>query len=210
MFSLFVPSIIVLCFTLAFPAFAQTLTIHGAQPEIIELLRKKSPELFDNSSSLSEIDYLVRLLMEHGSFERVSAYRGPDGNISIEAQAIKLLSGIKVTGNRIASTAALLEIIELKEGDKFDKRKITESGEQLKAFYSEQGYFNAIVEIRFANASDGRLEASFVIDEKSPCKVSAVEFTTLNPYLRQKVRSAVIIPPPGFDGCCLTKHQTDV
>ncbi|MBK8201056.1 MAG: BamA/TamA family outer membrane protein [Bdellovibrionales bacterium] len=188
MFSLFVPSIIVLCFTLAFPAFAQTLKIHGAQPEIIEFLRKKSPELFDNSSSLSEIDYLVRLLMEHGSFERVSAYRGPDGNISIEAQAIKLLSGIKVTGNRIASTAALLEIIELKEGDKFDKRKITESGERLKAFYSEQGYFNAIVEIRFANASDGRLESSFVIDEKSPCKVSAVEFTTLNPYLQQKLQ----------------------
>lgn len=188
MFSLFVPSIIVLCFTLAFPAFAQTLTIHGAQPEIIELLRKKSPELFDNSSSLSEIDYLVRLLMEHGSFERVSAYRSPEGNVSIEAQAIKLLSGIKVTGNRIASTTALLEIIELKEGDKFDKRKITESGERLKTFYSEQGYFNTVVEIRFANASDGRLEATFAIDEKSPCEVSVVEFNTLNPYLRQRLQ----------------------
>lgn len=170
---------------------AETLKIRGASTQLIESIREDFPELFDSQFNLAEIDEFVRLLMKRGSFERVSAYKSQDGNIYIEALPIKLVKEISVVGNHIISTVSILEIIGLKEGDKFDKKKIMESGEKLRDYYADQGHFNTVIEVKFVNNSDAGINISFIIDEKESCEVTKIEFDTLNPYLQKKLQLRV-------------------
>lgn len=170
-------------------AHSQTLKIQGAPTEVVEAVRRQAPDLFDSQSSLSEIDQLVRLIMEQGVFEKVSAYRTPGGDVVIEAQSIKTISAVKIMGNQNSSAETLFELIGIKSGEKFDKKKIIESGERLKAFYADQGYFNTLIEVKFVNSGLGLIEIIFNIEERSPCRITSIEITTPNLPLKKKLEA---------------------
>ena len=167
---------------------SQVLKIQGASESVVSSVRKKYPQLFDKTSSLSEIDEIVRQLMKAGTFEKITAYQQTNGNIIVDVQTLRRISAVEIHGHNITSTAAIRDLLALKPGDRFERKTIMEAGERLKEFYGESGYYNTVVEVKFINSGENQVEIHFEIDEKAPCRIFGIEFMSPNKVLNERLQ----------------------
>lgn len=182
---------IVALFLSSWGAQAQVLKIQGAPPGTVESLQKKYPQLFDKSTSLAEIDELVRQLMTVGNFEKVTALQQGNGDVVIEVQVLRRLTDVQIRGNKSFSTNSIKDLLDLKTGQNFERGSVTEAGERLKEFYGENGFYSTVVEVKFATLPDNQIQVVFEIDERSPCRIESLEFVTENQGLREYLHRRV-------------------
>lgn len=174
--------------TWASTARANPIEIQGVDSSHQQMLMEKLPKLGNRPVALDLVDEALRLLMATGEFERVTAERTPEG-VKIIATPLRLVGDIKIEGNQLASDKALLEVIQIEPGEKFDRRKILRAGEELKAFYGERGYFNTVIEVEFLKKEKNQLTIHFAVTENEPCLVSSLRFEGANTDLGDKLLS---------------------
>lgn len=154
-------------------------------------LKRELPSLFAPSVEPSVLDEAIRLLMAKGTYETVSAVRSSDGNYELVGKSIHPLEAIEIRGNHKVEETALRELLDFKVGDRFDRRRVVNSGERFKNYYAEHGFFDAIIEISFekGTASPNGVRVIFEIQEKSPCLITGLDFQTANVDLKEKLDS---------------------
>ncbi|MCB0384142.1 MAG: hypothetical protein KDD43_02020, partial [Bdellovibrionales bacterium] len=179
--------IFLMTFVWTIEAYSQVLKIQGASQPVVDSVRKKYPHLFDKNSSLAEVDEIVRQLMSAGSFEKITAYQQSNGNILIDVQTLRRISGVQVRGHSIASAATIKDLLALKPSDRFERKAVMEAGERLKEFYGERGFYNTVVEVKFINTGESQVEILFEIEEREPCRIFGIEFVSPNKGLNDRL-----------------------
>lgn len=184
-------------------ASARQVILEGLTKSEVQKLEKKFPGLKNKNNSLAVLDRVSQHIMSLKRFESVEIVVRDDGRFVVVATPLRKVKEIILKGNSSASRSDLLDVINLEKDENFEKRRILEIGERLKAFYGERGFFNTIIEVAFEKIDDRTMNIRFSISEGLPCRIASIEIRSKNPQLNSRLRSTV----SGFRGRVLTNSQ---
>ncbi len=140
-----------------------------------------------HSKTAEDFDEIIRKLMLTGHYQKVSVVTAAEG-LKIEAQPIHRVRALVLKGNKNFSSRELVAVTKINVGDRFDRDKITQQISQLKAFYGENGFYNAVIELEFLKQTNGDFIIQVSIDEKNPCQIQAILIESPNIYLQKKIK----------------------
>jgi outer membrane protein assembly complex protein YaeT len=150
-------------------------------------IKNTFPKLWTTPPTQAELDNVIRFLMKEGSYEIVSFEKRWSGEYIIVGRPLRTIEEIRITGAATISQAKILETLELKVGDRFDRKKAMAAGEKLKNFYGESGYFNTIINLSFPKAGNENVILQFEIKENAPCRLERLTIDTSNPVLKRRL-----------------------
>ena len=78
--------------------------------------------------------------MARGTYENVFVERG-NGGFVITGKPLRTVEKVELRGVKKVSESELRELIELKPGERFDRKKAVSAGERMKTYYGEHGFF---------------------------------------------------------------------
>ena len=142
-------------------------------------------------SVLEKGDEVIRALMLTGHYQRVSTYQDASGQLLVSAVPIRKIEKVEVEGVKSFSKSEILKMTGLSAGDRFERNKAVQGGEKIKAFYGENGFYNAIVEVEFRRQKNGDQIVHFQIDEKAPCRIIGFSIQSENPLLQKKLEDSL-------------------
>lgn len=183
----------------------QGLILKNVPPEIQQELMEQFPEIRAGDVPAPVIDNAIRFLVDKNVFDAVRAETDARGQLSIVVELRRLVGEINFKGDRSLPWRDLKNALKIQSGDRFDRSLAIESGENLKRIYGEAGYFNAIVDIGFEQQPDGTVNVTYTIDEKVPCRIRAIDISSHNQELRDRLSSEV----RRFNGYRLTQENLD-
>lgn len=154
-----------------------------------EHLKKTLPRLQAGDADLAVLDEAIRVLMSRGTYENVFVERTVAG-FEIIGKPLRVIEEIKFSGTHEISESDLRELLDLKIGDRFDRKKAVASGEKMKQYYGEHGFFNTVIEMNFQKTESKNIRLVFDIQEKAPCLIQSLEFITPNTDLKAKLNSS--------------------
>lgn len=186
-----------------FSATARQVLLEGLSESEITNIQKKFPEIKAKNTSLATLDKVIQYIMSLKRFESVELMEREDRRFILVATPLRKVNEIILIGNRSASDSEILDVIDLEKEENFEKRRILEIGERLKAFYGERGFFNTIIEVAFEKIDDRSMNISFTISEGLPCRIASLEIRSKNPSLNGKLADRI----SGFKGRVLTNSQ---
>ena len=167
---------------------AAAVTLSDLNPGDEAVLKRELPALFGEKPGLSVLDEAIRILIGRGHYENVFVQR-TNGHLELIGKPLRLIEKIRFTGVQEIDESDLRDILEMKPGDRFDRKKAVAAGERIKNYYGEHAYFNAIVEINFKKSESKNIEISYDIQEKIPCMIVGIEYVTPNTDLHEKLQS---------------------
>lgn len=169
---------------------AAAVTFRDLSPADETRLKKELPSLFNGSvPEYSVLDEAIRVLMSQGTFENIFVDKKANGQIEITGKPLRLVEDVVFTGNSEIDADDLRDVMEIKNGDRFDRKKAVAAAEKIKNLYGERGYFNAIVELGFNKAESKNIRLNIDIQEGAPCRIKGLHFETPNSDLRAKLNS---------------------
>lgn len=170
-------------------AFALPAVLRDVRPQDEERLKKELPSLFTAAGpDLPTLDEAIRVLMAQGGYENVFV-ESKNGHYEITGKPLRLVEEILFNGVNEADTDELRALLEIKPGDRFDRKKAVTSAEKIKNYYGEQGFFNAIVEINFTKLESKNIRLNIDIKEGPPCRIKGLIFETANTDLKARLDS---------------------
>ncbi len=152
-------------------------------------LRKELPALFLDGADLATFDEALRILLKTGRYENVYVEDIGGGQLRLTGKPLRTVERIVVNGTKAIGEPAIRELIEVKVGERFDRKKAVLSGEKIKTNYGERGFFNAVVEIDFQVAANKNLIVQYTIQENKPCTIAGVSINTPNSDLKKGLES---------------------
>ncbi len=180
---------ILLLFALVFFALpAAAVTFRNITPADEARLRKDLPALFvTGTPEYALLDEAIRVLMNQGTFENIFVERKAGGQIEITGKPLRLIEDVVFNGVSELEPSDLREAMEIKNGDRFDRKKAVAAAEKIKNLYGERGYFNAVVELSFNKTENQNILLNIDIQEGAVCRIKGLYFETPNADLRGKL-----------------------
>lgn len=178
-----------LCFLLVLSAraFSAPVSLRDLNEKDVAQLRAKLPELFKDNPDLATLDEAIRITMAQGTYENVFVERRTDGSYEIIGKPVRLIETVEFKGLNKIEESELREFIDMKAGERFDRKRSVSSGEKIKNYYGEHGFFNAIVEVSFEKLPNHNIRVVYTVIEKEPCIIQALEFKTANTDLKARL-----------------------
>lgn len=175
-FILFLPSI----------AWSRTVSLQDIREADLNRLRRDLPVLFTANATLATVDQAIRLLVETGNYENVFAVQ-KGSRTQLIGKPLRLVESIEFNGERAVDDDDLLALMELRVGERFDRKKAVSSAEKMKVYYSERGFFSTVIEINFNRTPQGHMALVYNVKENTPCRIASVDFDTVNTDLKAKL-----------------------
>lgn len=171
-----------LVLSLVLPGFAYGagVVFRDLNPKDEEHLKKSLPKLLTLDVDLSTLDEAIRVLMSRGYYENIFIERSSSGKYEIVGKPLRVVEEIRFTGVHEVSEADLRDLVDFKVGDRFDRKKAVASGEKMKNYYGEHGFFNTVIELGFQKTESKNIRLVFDIQEKPPCLIKRLDFDTPN------------------------------
>jgi outer membrane protein insertion porin family len=180
---------LILILTLISPWLAQAreLVYSGVSKSHISRIEKTFSLREGQVIRVRQAGQVSKFLMKTKYYESVNVFRLKNGKLQIEAVPVREISSIVMRGNSRYSRSKLIEISELKEGQKFVQRSAVEGGEKIKAYYGRSGFFNAVIEIDIKALDSRKMSVIYRVKEGAACKIKSIEFTSKNLALNKKL-----------------------
>ena len=181
----------------------------GFPAKNIESIKKKYPQIFVKTPTVSQIDTLIKYLMKTGQYENLRVYKSARKNrifYSIEATFAKTINKINLSGYKQFSRQELLDALDIRVGQKFDLNAVKNSAKQIKDYYAKNGYLNASVQIKNELSSDKKnkkIDISYYIIENSLSIISKIIITSQNKKLNDQIEDLL----DGFKDQPLSESQ---
>jgi len=152
----------------AFPAFkVQDIKLEGIQHVKPGVVFHNFPINTGNVINQQALSAAVKKLYKSGYFQDIEVAR--DGNVlTLKLTERPAISKIRVKGNKVIKTPALLEGLEqggLKEGVVFKRSAIERIKAELQTVYASQGRYNAKIETQIEPLSGNRVAVNIEIKE---------------------------------------------
>lgn len=169
-------------------AWAAPVTLRDLHPRDEALLRREIPALFKpEGADLATLDQAIRVLIGQGTYENVYVDRKESGAFELVGKPLRLIEDIVISGTKQIDADDLRALIEIKPGDRFDRKRAVAAAEKIKNHYGEEGYFNAIVELNINKGENKNLRLNIDIQEKEPCRIKGLRFETANVDLKARL-----------------------
>ncbi len=167
-----------------FPSWATSLHFRDLNPKDEETLKKELPRLFKGEPELSTFDDAIRILMRDGTYENVFVERVGENSYELIGKPLRKVQEIRFSGVHEVSESELRDLVDFKTGDRFDRKRAVASGEKMKNYYGEHGFFNTVIELGFQKTDSKDIRLVFDVQERPPCVIKGLEFDTPNTDLK--------------------------
>lgn len=159
----------------------------GLNASAITQLRHDLPHVFQGDFTYEEADEIIRHLLATGLYEKVQSLVDDQNQVHIQVQPFHTLKEIKISGQSKFSDSELNKLLDLKQGERFDRQAILLATEKIKQTYGESGYFNAIVEVNFEKLADEQVNVLINVNEGSPCVLRDMVIESSNRELNERL-----------------------
>ena len=127
------------------------------------------------------LDEDVKRLYESGYFMSVTAdiEKSSDGRVDIvyKTKAKPKIRDIIFQGNKKFDEKALRGKMTLERGFPLNDKKLQDSLNNIRDFYTEEGYLETVITPKVETIEDGSVDVIFIINENLRLKVNSVNFT---------------------------------
>lgn len=178
---------IVMAMAFNLSAWAESVKLVDVYEQDQEQLQKEVPGLFSGTPTLAELDQALKLLLATSQYENVHVEQLDNGSYQLAAKPIRIVEKVVFKGNSSFSSSELRELIEIKAGDRFERRKAVAAGEKLKEHYGQNGFFNTIIDLNFIKGQNQNIILNFEIKELTSCRIQTVEIETENLELKARL-----------------------
>ena len=193
---------------LLFPVLLMTVIAAGAEVGAVKFIQEGKNPIPDDllqvalrlrpgmEFSAAHMDEDLKNLYNTGKIsDAVSEFRTmPDGKIEIiyKITPSPIISVFKIEGNEKFSTKDLQECLVIADGDRLSSRALSQSVENLRKFYQEKGYSDAVISLP-ATIPDGNggVIVTVKIEENLRLKVNDVTFEGVTVFKERELRSAM-------------------
>lgn len=165
----------------------EALELREIDPADQQKIKKEHPGWFREDPTQAQLDELIRELMKQNTYESVSFERSASGELVVVGRPLRNVEEIRFSGEDAFSKTRLLEVMEMKPGDKFDRKKAVAAGEKLKQFYGESGYFNTVINLTFPKGKNQNIILNFDIHENAPCRIVQIDLKVENKILKSRL-----------------------
>ncbi len=175
-----------LCSGVSLVSFGKPLQFGNLSPELYAEASEAFPNLLTQNPAPSELDQLLRWLMNKGIFENLQIVE-INGALQLQFRYLKNIKQINYTGLNTFDARELNQWIPIETGQKFDARILNEIKEKIINYYSEQAYLNTKVEVSYVDSSENTVDLNIQIQEGEPLKVNSIFLDCKNSELNQKL-----------------------
>ncbi len=153
---------------------------------------------------------LSKLYRARGYWQaRVGPYRVREVGDGLADVDIPVAAGPRVElgfrGNLSFSREALLRALDYDGAERLDGEMLSRLSRRLRAFYVEQGFFQAAVRSESARRAD-RLIERFIIDEGRPLHVARIDVTGADHLSAEAVRAQILAAVTGEERAAVFDH----
>jgi outer membrane protein insertion porin family len=170
----------------------RVLRFSGVPMTEASLIRNKFPFVFEREVSLSEIDEIVRWLMSTGHYSNIEVVERDTSSGTRElvllANVLRHIQNITIDGNHLFAKSEVSQILNISEGQIFERKELLAAADELRNSYERAGYHNARVEIDFKLPNDTQVEIHVTVNEGTPLRVSDLTVETVNDDLTQRLK----------------------
>lgn len=184
---IFKPFIVILLAIFSLRSHAATV-LRDVNPKDEARLKKELPELFSASPEMWVYDEAIRILMSQGQYENVFIDKN-GSKAEVIGKPLRVIEAIVFTGVDGVGEDELRELLEIKPGDRFDRKKAVGAAEKLKAYYADQGFYSAVVELGFNKTESKNIRLNIDVKENAPTRIKSLTFNTANTDLKKKLDS---------------------
>jgi outer membrane protein insertion porin family len=141
------------------------------------------------------LDEDIKRLFETGYFINVKAdvKKTPDGQVDITfyTESRPKIKKIVIEGNKKYETKKLNDKITLEKGFPLNDKKLLDTLNNLRDFYKQEGYLDALVTYEIKTNEDSSVNVIFLINEQLRLKVNSVNFTGNTVFYKVTLRKVV-------------------
>jgi len=168
-------------------AWGASVAFQDVAPSDLDWLKQQLPQAFGANVNYETLDQVVRALMTKGSYENVYIEESLPGAFVVMGKPIRIVDAVEFHGARQIQAAELRDLIDVKVGDRFDRKRAVQAAEKIKNYYGEHGFFNAVVELDFQKTEKKDIQLIFTIQENAPCMIRGLTFVTANTDLKARL-----------------------
>lgn len=154
-------------------------------------IKKRFPFVFEREVTLSEVDEVVRYLMSTGNFSNIEVIerQTPEGlrELVLVAGLLRRIREVQVRGNSAISTDAIIDVLDVTQGETFERKDLLAAADELRRRYEQNGFNNAKVEIEFNLPSDNQVDIDIKITEGLPVRIAEITMETQNSELSKRL-----------------------
>lgn len=137
---------------------------------------KLTPEMGDN---------IIRYLMNKGLYDKVEIEEEKSGGpYHIQVEYTHKISSLNYVGNHEYYESELAEMLQVKEGQKFDIETLLEGAEKIKINYATKGFLNAQVDLLLPKNIQGDIDVKVQITENQRTLIRKINFEISNKKLK--------------------------
>ena len=141
------------------------------------------------------LDEDIKRLSGTGYFKHVAAdiEKTPDGRVDVVFKTVSepRIRDIVFHGNKKFKDLKLREKITLEPGMPMNDKKLKDTLANLRAFYNDEGFYDATVSPETVDAGNGEVDLVFNIMENFRLRINSVDFTGNTVYYNITLRNAV-------------------
>lgn len=192
-----------LLFTLLSSSALGAVRFEGLIEEDKARLLKAYPRIEQSNPTQSDVDQMLRLLMENQNYADLDVIRQDDRSLVFKATPMRKLEKIEIIGNSALDDTDIMNALDLKPGTAFNQNKLKSGGEKLQELYGRKGYFNATFTFSYTEKEATSLVLEVKIKENSPCRIEDIVFESTNASLVKRLHREV----KGYRGDIFTEES---
>jgi outer membrane protein insertion porin family len=148
---------------------------------------KQIPSLNTNKFSRSDLDALVRYLVNQEQFDSVQIQVEDDGNsFFLNVGRARRISSIRFSGFSYLSEAEIQQVFAVPPKSVFDQQSLIEGGDRVRRLYVERGFQNAVVDLEFARLSATDIGVDIKIKENKQTLIQKIDLRANNPDFKNR------------------------
>ena len=182
-----------LCFFISLFAFSKEVKIEGlSKLSILDLQTLTNTDLNDTNFDESQINSLIIDLINSDLISNVD-YLEEDSYFLLSVIESDLIENIFINGNQYVKDDIILDFIDTKEGNIFNKNLLLDDVNRIKNIYAAQGFDDIQIKSITESYSPNKVNLIFYIEEGNRTKITNIKFegnsTFSNKFLLSKINS---------------------
>jgi outer membrane protein insertion porin family len=151
--------------------------IHLSEPVAKEILGFEAGDLL----SEKKIDESIKKFFTHGYFTDIRVDEN-NGVLTYHFQEKSVISRIEIDGYGQGDETENSELLQLKKGALYDKKKIDDAKKRLVETISQEGYIDTIVEVETKTLDNGSMELLFKVNKGENIIIEKLSFEGMNAF----------------------------
>ncbi len=170
-------------------AWSRTLDLQALDQPTTQGLLTALPALNSPEFSRGDLEDALRWLIQSGNFDSAQYTSADAEHFTLLAGKTKRIHSILLKGNNSIGDTEIRNVFGVSESGSFEPETLLEAGKKVQAYYKDQGFMNAVIDLEFVPVNNSDYDVSVKVSEHVQSKFADIRINTSNKALEAKLQS---------------------